>query len=79
MAIASNPNYLDTGGAMATPIISNNCLGLGTYSNQQRRNYHYSNQRSRSVSKAQSTYALRARCANSYQLTRYFKSCPNRY
>ncbi|WP_158517200.1 hypothetical protein [Moorena producens] len=31
---------------MATPIVSNDCLGLGTYSNQQRRNYHYSNQRS---------------------------------
>ncbi|NEQ85056.1 MAG: hypothetical protein F6K26_34460 [Moorea sp. SIO2I5] len=45
MAIASHPNYLDTGGAMATPIISNDCLGLGTYSNQQRRNSHYSNQR----------------------------------
>ncbi|NEO69314.1 hypothetical protein [Moorena sp. SIO3H5] len=46
MAIASNPDCLDKGGAMATPIISNDCLGLGTYSNQQRRNYHYSNQRS---------------------------------
>ncbi|NEP24952.1 hypothetical protein [Moorena sp. SIO3I6] len=42
---------------MATPIVRNDCLGLGTYSNQQRRNYHYSNQRS--------IYALRARCANS--------------
>ncbi|NEO12710.1 MULTISPECIES: hypothetical protein [unclassified Moorena] len=71
MAIASHPHCLDKGGAMATPIVSNDCLGLGTYSNQQRRNSHYSNQRS--------AYALRARCANSYQLTRYFKSCPNRY
>ncbi|NEO09786.1 hypothetical protein [Moorena sp. SIO3I8] len=42
---------------MATPIVRNDCLGLGTYSNQQRRNYHYSNQRS--------IYALGARCANS--------------
>ena len=29
MALASHPDYLDKSSVMATPIVSNDCLGLG--------------------------------------------------